>query len=86
MLTALIALGFQAWPKGFVDGFGPYEDSTSVVSVSMRGDPAVVIAKETGSNKVRVWRDEETTWLLGRTDGRWRIVGQIIRDIQLPKD
>jgi hypothetical protein len=69
-----------------MDGFGPYEDSTSVVSVSVRGDSAVVIAKETGRNKVRSWRDEETTWLLGRSDGRWRIVGRIIRDIQLPKE
>ena len=76
----------RAWPKGFLDGFGPYEDSTSVVSVSVRGDSAVVIAKETGRNKVRAWRDEETTWLFGRTDGRWGIVGQIIRDIQLPRD
>jgi hypothetical protein len=76
----------RAWPKGFLDGFGPYEDATSVVSVSVRGDAAVVIAKETGRNKVRSWRAEETTWLLGRTDGRWQIVGQIIRDIQLPRD
>jgi len=33
----------------------------------------------------RSWQNEETAWMLGRTDGRWRIVGQIIRDIQLPK-
>ena len=75
----------RAWPGQFLTGFGPYRDSTAVVSVSVRGDSAVVIARETGSNKVRSWKDEETTWLLGRTDGRWRIVGQIIRDIQLPK-
>lgn len=76
----------QAWPKGFLNGFGPYEDSTAVLSVSVRGDSAVVIAKETGKNRARNWRDEETTWLFGRTDGRWRIVGQIIRDIQLRRD
>jgi hypothetical protein len=76
----------RAWPRGFLDGFGPYADSTAVLSVSVRGDSAVVIAKETGRNRVRSWRDEETTWLFGRTDGRWRIVGQIIRDIQLPRD
>ena len=74
----------RVWPGQFMDGFGPYEDSTAVVSVSVRGDAAVIIAKETGRNKVRTWKNEETTWLLGRTDGRWRIVGQIIRDIQLP--
>ncbi len=62
-----------------------YRDSTVVSSVSVRGDSAVVMARETGSNKFRSWKDEETAWMLGRTDGRWRIVGQIIVDIQLPK-
>ena len=73
------------WPKNFLASSGPYHDSTEVVNVSIRGDSAVVLAKETGSNKFRSWRNEETAWMLGRTDGRWRIVGQIIRDIQLPK-
>ena len=73
------------WPKNFLSSSGPYKDSTTVVNVSIRGDSAVVLAKETGSNKFRSWKDEETAWLFGRTDGRWRIVGQIIRDIQLPR-
>jgi ketosteroid isomerase-like protein len=73
------------WPKNFLASSGPYRDSTEVVNVSIRGDSAVVLAKETGSNKFRSWQNEETAWMLGRTDGRWRIVGQIIRDIQLPK-
>ena len=73
------------WPKNFLTSSGPYRDATEVVNVSVRGDSAVVLARETGSNKFRSWKAEETAWLLGRTDGRWRIVGQIIRDIQLPK-
>ena len=72
------------WPKNFLASSGPYRDSTEVVNVSIRGDSAVVLAKETGSNKFRSWQNEETAWILGRTGGRWRIVGQIIRDIQLP--
>ena len=73
------------WPKNFLTSSGPYRDTTEVVNISIRGDSAVVMAKETGSNKFRSWKNEETAWLLGRTDGRWRIVGQIIVDIQLPK-
>ena len=73
------------WPKNFLAQAGPYRNSTEVLSASIRGDSAVVMAKETGSNKFRQWKDEETAWMLGRTDGRWRIVGQIIVDIQLPK-
>ena len=73
------------WPKNFLASSAPYRNSTDVSSVSIRGDSAVVMARETGSNKFRSWKDEETAWMLGRTDGRWRIVGQIIVDIQLPK-
>ena len=80
-----VGQALQDWPKNFLASSGPYRDSTEVVNVSVRGDSAVVLAKETGSNKFRNWQNEETAWLLGRTDGRWRIVGQIIRDIQLPK-
>ena len=74
----------QDWPKNFLASSGPYRDSTEAVNVSVRGDSAVVLAKETGSNKFRSWQNEKTAWMLGRTDGQWRIVGQIIRDIQLP--
>ncbi len=73
------------WPTNFLASSAPYRNSTAVSSVSIRGDSAVVMARETGSNKFRSWKDEETAWMLGRTDGRWRIVGQIIVDIQLPK-
>lgn len=73
------------WPTNFLASSAPYRNSTVVSSVSIRGDAAVVMAKETGSNKFRSWRDEETAWMLGRTEGRWRIVGQIIVDIQLPQ-
>jgi hypothetical protein len=73
------------WPKNFLASSAPYRNSTVVSSVSVRGDSAVVMARETGSNKFRNWKDEETAWMLGRTEGRWRIVGQIIVDIQLPK-
>lgn len=53
--------------------------------MSIRGDAAVALTRDTGSNSFRKWKNEETAWLLGRVGGEWRIVGMIVRDIQLPK-
>jgi len=73
------------WPRNFLKEAGPYKNSFNVVSISERRDAAVVVTRDTGSNRVRSWKDEEVVWFLGRSDGQWRIVGMIIRDIQFPK-
>jgi hypothetical protein len=73
-----------AWPGRYLDEVGPHSSESVMVSTSIRGDAAVVITRDTGSNAFRSWRDEETTWFLGRIDGRWRIAGYIIRDFQAP--
>jgi len=74
------------WPRAFLDEAGPYQNDFVVVSVSIRGDAAVVSTRDTGSNGFRSWEDEDVTWFFGRSSGRWRIVGSVIRDIQLPAD
>lgn len=73
-----------SWPGNFLLQAGPYRNSFETVSVSVRQDAAVALTRDTGSNRQRQWQNEEVTWFLGRTDGRWRIVGMMIRDIQLP--
>lgn len=45
----------------------------------------MVLTRDTGSNRFQSWRDEEVAWFLGRIADRWRIIGSLIRDIQLPK-
>jgi hypothetical protein len=74
----------MAWPRAFLEEAGPYQNTFESVSVSIRGDAAVVITRETGRNRFRRWRNEEAAWFLGRSEGRWRIAALIIRDIQLP--
>jgi hypothetical protein len=76
----------ESWPSAFLDDVGPYRNEFSVVSVSVRGDAAVAVTRDTGSNRFRAWQDEEVAWFLGRSSGQWRIVGLLIRDIQLPKE
>ena len=74
-----------AWPARYLSEAGPHRSESTVVSVSVRADAAIVITRDTGSNAFRTWRDEETIWVLGRVDGRWRIAGYIIRDFQAPE-
>jgi hypothetical protein len=76
----------QSWPGNYLKQVGPYSNEFRVLSVSIRRDAAVVITRDTGRNRFRSWKDEEVGWLLGRTSGEWRVVGFIIRDIQLPKE
>jgi hypothetical protein len=50
--------------------------------------PSLFMADERtsgGSDRVNA-QEEELVWFLGRTSGQWRIVGLIVRDIQLPKE
>ncbi len=75
----------KSWPGNYLREVGPHQNQFTTVAVSIRGDAAVVVTRDTGSNRFRAWSDEETSWFLGRIDGAWRIVGMVIRDIQLPK-
>jgi hypothetical protein len=74
----------DAWPERFVSGAGPHESAIRVVRVHLRRDAALVVTQETGRNRFRQWNGELVTYLLGREDDRWRIVGYFIRDIANP--
>ncbi len=73
----------DSWPRDYLEEAGPHRNTFETISVSIRGDAAVAITRDTGSNKFRSWSNEEVSWLLGRMDDGWRIVGLIVRDIQL---
>jgi hypothetical protein len=73
------------WVSWMLANAGPFSNRWEVDAVSQRGDAAIVVTRETGSNKFRSWSDEIVTWHLGRDDGRWRIVGMFIRDLRNPE-
>ena len=82
----LTGQALQSWPRAYLNEVGPYRNEFRVLSVSIRGDAAVILTRDTGRNKFRSWQDEEVACFLGRTAGQWRLVGLVIRDIQLPKE
>ena len=73
------------WPVNFLRQAGPYTNEFHVLRVDLRGDAGLVVTEETGRNRFRQWDRELVTYLLGREDGRWRLVGYFIRDIANPK-
>ena len=75
----------EEWPVNFLRQAGPYENRIQVVHVYLRGDAGLVVTEETGRNRFREWNRELVTYLLGREDGRWRLVGYFIKDIANPK-
>ncbi len=82
----LTGQALQSWPSAYLNEVGPYRNEFRVLSVSIRRDAAVVLTRDTGRNRFRAWQDEEVAWFLGRIAGQWRLVGFVIRDIQLPKE
>jgi hypothetical protein len=74
----------SSWPQRYLAEVGPHRNAFTIVSVSIRGNAAVVVTRDTGSNGFRAWRDEETTWFLGREESGWRIAAYVIRDFQPP--
>ena len=81
----LVGERLQSWPRNYLREVGPHQNQFKTVAVSIRGDAAVAVTRDTGHNRFRSWSDEETAWFLGRVNGAWRIVGTVIRDIQLPE-
>jgi len=75
----------QRWPAEFLKQAGPYQNQHEFLRTHIRGNAAVVVTQETGKNKFRAWENEKVTWLLGRRNNEWKIVGFFIRDIRNPE-
>ncbi|MEO9964759.1 MAG: hypothetical protein ABJF11_03155 [Reichenbachiella sp.] len=72
------------WPSQFIAEAGPYQNQYEIISIHIRANAAVVITRDTGSNKFRAWKNERTTWLLGKKDQKWQITGYYLRDMVNP--
>ncbi len=74
----------DSWLDAFIKEAGPHENQYQFLHSHVRANAAVVVTSDTGRNKFRSWEEEQVTWLLGRIEDKWRIVGMFIRDISNP--
>jgi len=75
---------FGEWAEWFLKEAGPHNNSFEFLHFYIRGNSAIAVTKDTGNNKFRNWKDEIVTWILGRRNNEWRILGYFIRDIKNP--
>lgn len=75
---------FGEWAEWFLKEAGPHINNFEFLHFHIRGNSAVAVTKDTGNNKFRSWKDEIVTWILGRRNNEWRILGYFIRDIKNP--
>ncbi|WP_422358558.1 DUF1579 family protein [Reichenbachiella sp.] len=74
----------KEWPAWMIQQAGPYANTFDILSVNVRANSAVVVTLDTGQNKFRKWKEEQTTWLLGKKDDDWKILGYYLQDISNP--
>ncbi|MEO1054955.1 MAG: hypothetical protein AAFX87_30255 [Bacteroidota bacterium] len=75
----------KEWPKAFLEMAAPYQNEFKVLSTHINGEAAVMVTEDTGRNKYRMWKKEQVTWLLGKSDDQWKIIGFYIKDIANPE-
>lgn len=73
-----------AWPGWFIEQAGPYQNEYEIISVHTRANAALVITRDTGSNKFRHWQNEQTMWLLGKHQNQYKILAYYLKDISNP--
>ncbi|WP_456459486.1 DUF1579 family protein [Reichenbachiella sp.] len=81
---ALSGEDLKEWPGWMVEQAGPYSNEFDILSANVRANSALVITRDTGQNKFRKWEREQTTWLLGKKDDEWKILGYYLQNISNP--
>lgn len=72
------------WISNYVEGAGPHANKYALLSLHVRANAAVATTEDTGHNRFRKWERERVTWILGKRNDQWKIVGYFIRDIRNP--
>lgn len=74
----------KEWPVWMIKQAGPYSNSFDILSVHIRSNSAVVVTLDTGQNKFRRWEGEQSTWLLGKKNDEWKILGYYLQNMSNP--
>ncbi len=72
------------WISMMLSNAGPFENKVEIIKVDIRGNSALAVTNEKGKNKFRSWEKEEVAYMLGKTAGKWKIMGFFIKNIKNP--
>ncbi len=75
----------EAWPKAFIREASPYKNELEFLQVKVRGNAALAITSESGSNRFRQWQHEQVVYMLVSENGAWKMTGLFIKDISNPE-
>ncbi|MEM7102867.1 MAG: hypothetical protein AAF502_07055 [Bacteroidota bacterium] len=73
------------WIEFMINEAGPFENKLILKNINIRNNSALAVTEEIGKNKFRNWEGEEKTYMLGKIEGDWKIVGLFIKDIKNPE-
>ena len=73
------------WVAEMIALAGPHENVVAFLDTDIPGVSGLVVTSETGRNRFRSWNNERFFYLLGRTDGNWKIVGSFVSDLSNPE-
>lgn len=72
------------WASWMIRNAGPHTNRIVFESIKTRQNAALVVTRESGSNKFRKWKDQTVTYLLNKQEAKWAIAGFFIRDLRNP--
>lgn len=76
----------REWAAFFVNEAGPHQGSAEIISETEYNGLSIVVARGSGANKFRSWRDETSVWLVGSVENEWKVAGFCLVDVQNPSE
>jgi len=73
------------WLSWMLENAGPFKNDISFKHHHIRGNSAIVVTNEIGSNKFRVWKNEEVVYQLGKISDSWKILSIYIKNLKNPE-
>ena len=67
------------WLTFMLEKAGPFKNNGRFTSINIRENMAIVVTVETGQNKFRQWKDEQTAWFVAAQNGKWKVITYFIK-------
>lgn len=75
----------REWAGFMTTGAAPHKNDVTILKTDMRAGLALVVTRETGSNKFMTWQDSRVVYILGQGGDGWKIVGLYLPEASNPE-